>query len=153
MLNEYINKVKKERLTREECFNFSKQVACMLCANDTQQQLARDAIIQVLDNFNNVFHREIWGDLVESAGFFPYIDEFEIRNASSLLRYAHHKSDHISKVFHSKQKELSNLILSGKNVIVSAPTSFGKSLLIEEIVASGKYKNIVIIQPTTGIVR
>jgi replicative superfamily II helicase len=33
----------------------------------------------------------------------------------------------------------------------SAPTSFGKSLLIEEIVASKKYKNIIIIQPTLAL--
>lgn len=36
-------------------------------------------------------------------------------------------------------------------MVVSAPTSFGKSLLIEEIVASGIYKNIVIIQPTLAL--
>lgn len=41
--------------------------------------------------------------------------------------------------------------MSGKNVIASAPTSFGKSLLIEEVVASNKYKNIVIIQPTLAL--
>ncbi len=40
---------------------------------------------------------------------------------------------------------------SDKNLIVSAPTSFGKSLLIEDIVASRKYKNIVIIQPTLAL--
>ncbi|MGS4443454.1 DEAD/DEAH box helicase [Enterobacter roggenkampii] len=44
-----------------------------------------------------------------------------------------------------------NLINSEKNVIASAPTSFGKSLLIEEIVASKKYKNIIIIQPTLAL--
>jgi len=37
------------------------------------------------------------------------------------------------------------------NIIVSAPTSFGKSLLIEEIVASRVFNNIVIIQPTLAL--
>ncbi|WP_416224429.1 hypothetical protein [Acinetobacter tandoii] len=35
--------------------------------------------------------------------------------------------------------------------MVSAPTSFGKSLLIEEIIASNKFKNIVTIQPTLAL--
>lgn len=34
---------------------------------------------------------------------------------------------------------------------MQVPTSFGKSLLIEELVASKKYKNIVIIQPTLAL--
>ncbi len=41
--------------------------------------------------------------------------------------------------------------MCGGNVIVSAPTSFGKSLLIEEIVASNRFKNLVIIQPTLAL--
>ncbi|ELY2478151.1 DEAD/DEAH box helicase, partial [Cronobacter sakazakii] len=57
----------------------------------------------------------------------------------------------IDKVFHDEQKYLIDLINSEKNVIASAPTSFGKSLLIEEIVASKKYQNIIIIQPTLAL--
>ena len=52
---------------------------------------------------------------------------------------------------HIKQKELSDLLKSEVNVVASAPTSFGKSLLIEEIVASGIYNNIIIIQPTLAL--
>ena len=44
----------------------------------------------------------------------------------------------ISLIEPEAQKKLSNLIFSRKNVIVSAPTSFGKSLLIEEIIANDK---------------
>lgn len=36
-------------------------------------------------------------------------------------------------------------------MIISAPTSFGKSLLIEEIVANKKFRDIVIIQPTLAL--
>ncbi|UZJ66622.1 hypothetical protein OKW96_20500 [Sphingobacterium sp. KU25419] len=35
--------------------------------------------------------------------------------------------------------------------MVSAPTSFGKSLLIEEFIASKKFKNVIIIQPTLAL--
>lgn len=36
-------------------------------------------------------------------------------------------------------------------MVVSAPTSFGKSLLIEEVIASKLYEQIVIIQPTLAL--
>nr|WP_304294477.1 DEAD/DEAH box helicase [Campylobacter gracilis] len=35
---------------------------------------------------------------------------------------------------------------------MSAPTSFGKSLLIQEFVARKKYSNILIIQPTLALI-
>ena len=35
------------------------------------------------------------------------------------------------------------MLNSDKNIIVSAPTSFGKSLLIEEFIAAKKFTNVV----------
>src|SRR5690606_11887555 len=52
---------------------------------------------------------------------------------------------------HEEQLELFKHLNTNKNVIVSAPTSFGKSLLVEEVIASKRYKNIVIIQPTLAL--
>jgi hypothetical protein len=47
--------------------------------------------------------------------------------------------------------ELSMMLDASNSVIVSAPTSFGKSKLIEEVVAGRRYSNIVIIQPTLAL--
>ncbi|MFX8668623.1 DEAD/DEAH box helicase, partial [Acinetobacter baumannii] len=41
--------------------------------------------------------------------------------------------------------------MSGENVILSAPTSFGKSLIIEAIVSSLEFNNIVIVVPTIAL--
>jgi hypothetical protein len=46
---------------------------------------------------------------------------------------------------------LNHIIHEGKSVVLSAPTSFGKSLIIDEIVYSKKFKNIVIIVPTIAL--
>jgi replicative superfamily II helicase len=96
----------------------------------------------------------ILADLVESAGFYPYIikNDLSLSSSSQKIRFENNRSINIiDKVFHDEQKYLIDLINSEKNVIASAPTSFGKSLLIEEIVASKKYKNIIIIQPTLAL--
>ena len=72
---------------------------------------------------------------------------------SQVLEALFFKSDYLNGVyFHEKQKEIERAIDLKKNVAVSAPTSFGKSLLIEEFVARKRYNNILIIQPTLALI-
>lgn len=112
--------------------------------------------INVLNNWRKFPHatHELWTNIFEIAGFYPYIakEQLKLNDTISELRQGLHESSYLPfKFFHDEQLEVIKLLNSGKNVIVSAPTSFGKSLLIEEIVASNKYKNIVIIQPTLAL--
>jgi len=152
---EIINKLKsKVAITDDESFLLAQKVSEKLISL-TEGEEALKIIIYVLDNWEDIpcTTKEIWGDLIESAGFYPYINKIGFK--SSDLGYGLRKEAHFSKAlnkyFHDGQKELSELIFSGKNVVASAPTSFGKSLLIEEIVASKKFNNIVIIQPTLAL--
>lgn len=122
----------------------------------SQQERGRSYLIKVIDVWENVpsHIKPIWEDLIEAIGFYPYIAKYKmfIGDLDARIRQEYHKSEYIpNKIFHRAQKELSELVLSKRNVIVSAPTSFGKSLLIEEIVAAGIYQNIVIIQPTLAL--
>lgn len=116
----------------------------------------RDLLIQIIEHKGN-YSRDldhILADLIESAGFYPYLSKEKLLLSSSAqkIRFQNNRSENIKdKVFHDEQKYLLDLINSKKNVIASAPTSFGKSLLIEEIVASMKYRNILIIQPTLAL--
>lgn len=93
-------------------------------------------------------------DLIESVGFYPYLqrEELKVLSTSAMMRMAGNRSDFIrERIFHDEQKRVLHLLQEGKNIVVSAPTSFGKSLLIEEMVASKQFKNIVIIQPTLAL--
>lgn len=138
-----------------ESFSFAKTTSILLRSNEEN---GRKIIIYVLDNWKKIPNetREIWTDLIESAGFYPYLDKekekLKFNNLAGEFRKAYHLSENLSdKYFHQEQKHLKNILDSGKNLIVSAPTSFGKSLLIEEMVASRKFKNIVVIQPTLAL--
>ena len=51
-------------------------------------------------------------------------------------------------VFHRVQAQVYWHLIDGENVILSAPTSFGKSLIIDALIASGKYRRIVLVVPT-----
>ena len=48
------------------------------------------------------------------------------------MRANYHHSFNLSNItFHLEQKEIQEELEDGKNVLVSAPTSFGKSLLMK----------------------
>lgn len=122
---------------------------------------ARKFLINVLENWDQVNDdaKSIWLDLIERAGFYPYyfdkIESVENYNQSlqSSVRSAFFKSDFLNGIyFHEQQKEIEREVSLKKNVAVSAPTSFGKSLLIEEFVARKQYSNILIIQPTLALI-
>lgn len=131
------------------------------CTSIIDKTDARKFLINVLENWDQVNNdaKPIWLDLIERAGFYPYyIDKIEsVKNYNqsfqSSVRSAYFKSDFLNGIyFHEQQKEIERAISLKKNVAVSAPTSFGKSLLIEEFVARKQYNNILIIQPTLALI-
>jgi len=145
-----------EYLNFEQSFELAKYVSQI---RDNHQDKANELIINILDIWDrvDVSTRQIWIDLIESAGFYPYLLRMIKNNGeldlTSEIRCAFHSSKNLNGItLHREQKYLSDLISQGKSLIVSAPTSFGKSLLIQEIVASNKYENILLIQPTLALI-
>lgn len=121
-----------------------------------EEETGSDILIHILNNKNKFDRKldEMLADLAESIGFYPYIEKekFNLSSTSASIRWNANLSKNISnKCFHDEQKKILKFIENKRNIIVSAPTSFGKSLLIEEIVASRKFKNIVVIQPTLAL--
>ncbi|MFT8823765.1 DEAD/DEAH box helicase, partial [Liquorilactobacillus satsumensis] len=146
-------------LEREELSDFSEsfEIAKYTSAF-IDQKLGRQILIHVLDiwKYVNTDSKNIWINLIERAGFYPYLSEKNISENlgfQASIRREWYKSDNLPGVyFHAKQKVIEREIANHENVAVSAPTSFGKSLLIEEIVARNIYRNILIIQPTLALI-
>lgn len=121
------------------------------------QEEGRNIVIRVLENWDSVCKesKEIWVNLIERAGFYPYISNLDHEKLSlqGSLRRNWFKSENLEDVyFHVKQKEIEIALNKNENIVVSAPTSFGKSLIIEEVIASKKYDNLLIIQPTLALI-
>lgn len=136
----------------EESFGLAKYVSSVV-----DEEEGRKIIIHVLDIWEHVNRetKEIWTNLIERAGFYPYLkdQDSEKLGIQAKIRKQWYKSDYIPEIyFHAKQKIIERKINAGDNVAVSAPTSFGKSLLIEEVVARNKFNNILIIQPTLALI-
>ena len=157
-MDEIIDNIRSSNtITQDDSFGYG-QLCSKLLRNPKEEHLARRIIINILDNWDKLDDstHELWTDLIESAGFYPYLEKEKKRlffkNTAGEIRKEFHKSGNLkNKYFHEEQKILNNILKHEKNLIVSAPTSFGKSLLIEEVVASKKYKNIVVIQPTLAL--
>lgn len=140
------------KLTLAESFELARTCATLL-NHEEREAIARDLIIRALEFRTQLPEatRELWNDLVAAAGLHPYVEP-DAMTTPEALRHEYHRSTFLGDYYlHREQQELSALLLEGRSLILSAPTSFGKSLLIEEIVASCQYKNIVVIQPTLAL--
>lgn len=120
----------------------------------TSEDLCRDVVLRALE------HREAFGgyqpvleDLVRELGLFPYLEEGPLSFMDSIA-YEYHRPLPFGEpmVFHREQAEVYRRLLDGDNIILSAPTSFGKSKVIDAIIASGRYKNIVVVVPTIALI-
>ncbi|TWF43862.1 hypothetical protein [Neorhizobium alkalisoli] len=69
---------------------------------------------------------------VELAGLFPYISDTSPMHSIGQLVHDSHRVQPIRPfVFHSEQMAIFLALLDGDNVILSAPTSFGKSAIVD----------------------
>jgi len=151
-----IRKVIKSDKWLENPFHLLSEVA-NICSSDID--LGRDLVIRLLEKQEQLDHgyREIIDDLAMQVGLYPYVfdqdrlGDLSLRNA---LMHAAHRAEGLMDdfVLHSAQAKVLRFLLSGESVILSAPTSFGKSLLIDVIISSKNFNNIVLIVPTLALV-
>ena len=157
-MNEIVEKIKNS-----EKIDLSLTLEAVKVCNDfyrdsQTKKEACDIVIYALNNIDKISPESIpiWTDLIESIGFYPYLSKYSTRLAqlslSEKIRQEHFKSYNIENIFlHDEQKYCLDKILNNTNMIISAHTSFGKSLLIEEVISSNKFNNILIIQPTLAL--
>lgn len=143
----------QESISIDDSFNYATLANSLI---NEKNDIGYKLVINILNNWMKipVSTHELWTDLIGLAGFYPYLDnsQKQLKDFSAELRKEQHLSKNLaSKYFHEEQFQLLEFLSRDKNLITSAPTSFGKSLLIEEIVASLRYKSIVIIQPTLAL--
>lgn len=159
--NNIISQIKNKSFTWSDYFSLAKDINIILDTEDSfDKQLARNIVIYIIDNWISVPQelRKLYTDIITKCGFYPYLEKeqdfFYLDNLRGEISKEFHKANYLKGniYFHSAQQEVCDLLLNTEsNLVISAPTSFGKSLLIEELVASNKYNNIVVIQPTLAL--
>lgn len=91
--------------------------------------------------------------LVRERGLFPYLAGVRLGEADLLALEMHRPLDFEGDiVFHRAQARVYHLLLKGENVALSAPTSFGKSLIVDAVIAEGKHEKVAVIVPTIALI-
>ena len=96
-------------------------------------------------------YRELFSTLARSVGLWNYIDLENADSRDQIIGESVTVPELGGITLHREQVSALNTLLSGKNLILSAPTSFGKSLLIDALIASGRYRRLAIVLPTIAL--
>lgn len=117
----------------------------------------RDLVIRALDKFAlfDVVEQSLLLNMVRAVGLFPYITPHLSNMAlSDRLAYEAHRVEGVESgmVFHHLQAHVFSLIMQGQNVVLSASTSVGKSLVIDAVLAQRRFKKVVVIVPTIALI-
>ena len=121
---------------------------------EAEENLGRDALIRALEHRSLLWQYEpILSALIQLAGLYPYLPDDAKLSTGDLVNLEYHSADGLDGiVLHSAQAKVYRTLMDGVNVILSAPTSFGKSLLIDAMIASGKFSDVVVIVPTIALI-
>lgn len=120
-----------------------------------QENEARQELIKLLDyhNTNELAYNPLVNHLIRETGLFPYLEP-ETSNWEERFVFNAFKVDVGEEqplTLHREQSLLLKKLLEGRNIAVSAPTSFGKSFVIDAFIKINKPNNVLIIVPTLAL--
>lgn len=120
-----------------------------------QANKAREELIKLLDyhQTNDLAYTPLVNHLIRETGLFPYL-QFDTSGWEERFIYNAFKVDvgeESPLTLHREQSLLLKNLLDGKNIAVSAPTSFGKSFVIDAYIKIKRPKNVLIIVPTLAL--
>lgn len=119
------------------------------------EQSARNDLIFLLDEIQGKEseHPEILNHMIRRTGLYPYLDidtaNWDDRFAFEAFKVNTGAPEPLT--LHREQSFLLKKLLSGESIAVSAPTSFGKSFVVDAFIAIKKPKNVVLIVPTIAL--
>ena len=140
----------------QNAFTIAKAIS-RLCHRDDTLYVGREMVIRALEYYDAFGSLDgLLDSLARQVGLFPYADPQKL-STSDQLAYEFHRPlelelDSRDIVFHREQAEVYRGLMEGQSYVLSAPTSFGKSLIIDALLAAGKFKNVVIIVPTISLI-
>jgi hypothetical protein len=95
--------------------------------------------------------REPFSALARATGLWNYIDRDHANTSDILVAESVTAPELDGITLHREQIEALNVLQSGRNLILSAPTSFGKSILIDALLSTGRYGRVAIVLPTIAL--
>ncbi len=136
-----------------DIFETGEQINALI--NSNRHDLARNQLIRLLDYHQNeqIPYSPLINHLIRMTGLYPYLDvqnsAWEDRFLFDAFKVDIGGGNEVT--LHREQSGLLQKLLNGESLAVSAPTSFGKSFVIDAYIAIRKPRNIAIIVPTIAL--
>jgi len=148
---------KSEKLSSDQVFEAIFEAGSLLNDGDRGENSdSLEVAIRLLDAIKNGqvpdSMIEVIEHLAEECGLYPYIDADEFNFITQTIVSAHTVQLEQDVKLHAKQMEILLWLLGGDNVVLSAPTSFGKTLLVDTFISLKRPKCIVMIMPTIALI-
>ncbi|OUG43873.1 DEAD/DEAH box helicase [Klebsiella michiganensis] len=137
-----------------DAFEYIKTINTLL-DNPVQKTQGRDLTIRALNEKSKFSHHiKQLRAMIRKSGLYPYLySEFDDLDSDEKLATEIYRSPNSDDfIFHSMQMTVFHLLMNGANLALSAPTSMGKSIIIDSLVSCGKYNTIVIVVPTIALI-
>lgn len=144
------------QLDDDDTFRLLRTVA-RLAAQEEAEDEARDLLIRVLERRDLLpaVASLLLNTLVARLGLYPYVVEPEELSTSEQIAFEFHRPEPLEQeefVFHAMQERVFRRLMQGQSIVLSAPTSFGKSAITDALVAAGKWEKIAIVVPTLALI-
>lgn len=138
-------------MTNEEIFDKCAEIYKL--PNDDKKTTELYPLLQELKEKNIKEYPAVLNHLIRELGLYPYMSGEQIIFEDRLARecFTEDVGEQEPCVLHREQARILHKLLEGKNLAVSAPTSFGKSFIIDALIAIKKPRNILIIVPTLSL--
>ncbi|QSE98996.1 DEAD/DEAH box helicase [Fulvivirga lutea] len=122
---------------------------------ENRDNAARNELIKLLDYHEQegIRYSELVNHLIRETGLYPYLDT-DTANWQDRFVYEAFKVDTGEEeelTLHREQSALLKKLVNQESIAVSAPTSFGKSFVIDAYIKINKPSNVVIIVPTIAL--
>lgn len=120
--------------------------------NEQKEPQAREELIKVLSNVEKPYS-PLLNHLLREVGLYPYIDnntaDWKDNFVCEVFKVNVGETE--EKVLHREQGAVLKELLNGNNIILSAPTSFGKSFIIDALISIKLPSTVLIIVPTIAL--
>ncbi|EHA6114531.1 DEAD/DEAH box helicase [Campylobacter jejuni] len=140
-------------MTSEQIFDKCVEIYEILNDNNKETEAKRELFYLLDEIQDKALYPPILNHLIGQFGLYPYMNQSTsiLEDRFLLECFKTNIGEDEPKVLHREQSRVLKRLLSNDSLILSAPTSFGKSFIIDALIAIKKPKNILIIVPTISL--
>lgn len=136
-----------------EIFEECAQINALI--ENSNKAEARSMVVNLLDKLrrDGNEYTPLINHVIREVGLFPYIDPKTAlwEDLVVVEAFKANVGDETPVTLHSAQSHVLKRLLLGDNIAISAPTSFGKSFIVDAFIAIRQPENVVMIVPTIAL--